>query len=220
MEALEANLAATTESLNAASEELDAQRAALEEAQTVLESKEQALADANAEIDTLNSQIGALNSQSEEDQAQLEILNAQLSEAQDNADAIAQELEEARDAYEKQVAELSAYMLTRDLSDGDATAASTAANTIQVASDGVTGACQIVNDALSGNGVVITVQDLNGDELYRSETLAPGETLSELTLNAPQSAGEHDVMIVTTIYDDHGNIQQRTRVPAVLNVAD
>ena len=101
-----------------------------------------------------------------------------------------------------------------------ARAARAAKAAVQVANDGVTGTCSIGNDALSGNNVVISIQDMNGAELYRSEAMKPGETLNSVTLTAPQAPGAHDVMIVTTIYDDNGNIQQRTRMPAVLTVAE
>ena len=102
-------------------------------------------------------------------------LETQLMSAQDASAAIEAELEAAHAEYDKRVAELEAYLLSRELIDGEAHTATTAASIIEVAADGVTAECSYINNSVSGNSVVLTI--VAGDkELYRSAPIAPGGT--------------------------------------------
>ena len=74
------------------------------------------------------------------------------------------------------IAELEAYKLNRELVEGDAYTASTLGDVLAVAADGVTVEWTYTNDTISGNAVVLSIE-LDGEELYRSELLNPGESL-------------------------------------------
>jgi septal ring factor EnvC (AmiA/AmiB activator) len=217
--ALETQLNQTIADLTAVSSELEAQRAALTEAQNALTAKQAELDAANVAIEELTVQIEEMNAQTESDIAARAELETQLAAIQEQSVAITGELDSARAEYEKRVAELEAYLLSRELIAGEAYSATAASNAISVASDGVTAACNYTNTTVSGNPVELSI--VSGDkELYRSEILAPGESVTEFKLSEALPAGAHDVMLVTTVYDADGSVQLVSRVPVTLNVAE
>ena len=61
---------------------------------------------------------------------------------------------------------------------------------------------------------------LGEEEIYRSENIAPGESVEEIVLSAPLAAGSYDAVAVTTVCDAEGNVQFTSRVPVVLEVAE
>ena len=190
----------------------------LTQAQQTVADLEQQLADGQTQIGELENQIAALNAQSESDSAAMDELNQKLADAQAAAAAVQAELDAARAEYERRLEELQAYRLSRDLTAGEAHSATAVANTIQIAADGVTGAWDYENRDLSGNAVVLSI--LMGDtELYRSESIAPGERIEEIRLSQPLSAGTYEAVAVTAIYDADGNYLFANRIPVTLDVA-
>ena len=59
---------------------------------------------------------------------------------------------------------------------------------------------------------------LDGETIYTSDTLKPGDSIDQITLDKPLSAGQYDAMAVTNVYDDDGEVQFTHRVPVTLNV--
>lgn len=223
---LETRLSTALTDLNAAAAEIaqqgdamaqmDAQLAAASASVAELERQ---LESGNAQIADLESQIAALNAQSETDSAALDDLEAQLAEVQAEVEALTGELESARAEYARRVSELEAYLLSRDLTDGEAHTATTADSVIAIASDGVTGAWNYANQIVSGNTVVLSIV-LDGAEIYRSEPITPGETLSEIALTTALAAGEYEATAVTAIYDADGAYLFANRIPVTLSVAE
>ena len=84
--------------------------------------------------------------------------------------------------------------------------------------DGVTGQWQYVNSELSGNSATISLT-LDGETLYTSKALKPGEALESITLEKPLAPGAYKALAVSTVYDKSGEKQLVTRVPVTLNVA-
>lgn len=223
---LETRLSTALTDLNAAAAEIaqqgdamaqmDAQLAAASASVAELERQ---LESGNAQIADLEGQIAALNAQSETDSAALADLEAQLAEVQAEVEALTGELESARAEYARRVSELEAYLLSRDLTDGEAHTATTADSVIAIASDGVTGAWNYANQIISGNTVVLSIV-LDGAEIYRSEPITPGETLSEIALTTALAAGEYEATAVTAIYDADGAYLFANRIPVTLSVAE
>ena len=86
------------------------------------------------------------------------------------------------------------------------------------AAGGVTGTWNYENRDLSGNAVVLSIL-MGQTELYRSESIAPGERIEEIRLSQPLSAGTYEAVAVTAIYDADGNYLFANRIPVTLDVA-
>lgn len=199
--------------------DLEAQRDTVTAAEEALAAKQVELDAANEAIAALEVQISEMTAQTESEVAARAKLETQLASAHDEAAAIAAELDAARAEYEKHVGELEAYMLSRELIDGEAHIATTSASEITVAADGVTAVCSYTNTSVSGNAVVLTI--VSGEkELYRSAPIAPGESVAEVTLTEALAAGEHEAIAVTTVYNEDGTVQLESRVPVTLKVAE
>ena len=175
------------------------------------------LQEKQAAIDELNGQIEALNGQAEADAAQVETLQAQLGAAQAEAEAQSAELAEKTEEYERQVAALEAYKVTREPAAGEAHTATAVGSVVEIEADGVTGTWEYSNSDISGNPIALSLV-LDGAEIY-SAKLQPGESLDGITLNAPVAAGTYQAMAVTTVADADGEDQLTTRVPVTLHVA-
>lgn len=208
VQSLEAELAQTQS-------DLDAQRAAVTAAEAALDDRQTELDAANSSIAALEAQIAEMTVGADA----LADLEAQLEAARSERDAIAAELEAARAEYERRVAELEAYLLSRELVDGEAHVATTSVREISVSADGVTAACSYANTSVSGNAVVLTLVS-DGKELYRSSPIAPGEGVAEVVLTEALAAGEYEASMVTTVYNEDGEVQLESRIPVTLKVAE
>ena len=103
------------------------------------------------------------------------------------------------------------------ITSGEAHISTAVENGIQVAEDGVTATWQYANSDLSGNAAILTLV-LDGETIYTSEALKPGETVETLTLDKALASGEYQAMAVTTVYDAAGEAQLTSRVPVTINV--
>ncbi len=223
-ETLSEELIAGLEELSAMQDKLDATQAEVDQLSSELDEK-------RGTIDDLNAQIAALGEQAETDASKLEALQGELAEAQAEADAKSaalteaqaeadaknEELEAAKAEFAERVEELEAYKLDRDITSGEAHISTAVENAIEVAEDGVTATWQYANSNLSGNAAILTLT-LDGETIYTSEALKPGETIDTLTLDKPLASGEYQAMAVTTVYDDAGEAQLTSRVPVTINV--
>ena len=222
--------AAVTE-LNEIREELAGYVETLEAEDPVLSEMKEQLADAQADyeavaqqldeklqtIDDLNGQIETLNAQSETDAEQLSDLQQQLAEAEAEVQTHQEAMEQSRQAYEKQLAEVEAYRLDRAPVDGEAHAATSVGNVLRVAADGVTASWHFENTAISSNPVVLRLES-EGQTVYTSQPLAPGQVIDSLTLNTPLSQGIHTGMAVSSITDENGELLYANRVPVTIEV--
>ena len=198
--------------------ELEALQARLTAAEEGLEQLNGELAEQQETIETLTAQIDEMSTQAETDATQLEALQAQLTEAQAEADAKTEELTAAQAAYEQYVAELEAYRVQREPASGEAHVSTSVGNVIEIADDGVTATWDYVNRDISGNAVTLSLV-LDGETLYTSGALKPGEVIDSIQLGKPLEAGTYRAMAVTTVYDANGEVQLTNRVPVTLNVA-
>ena len=130
------------------------------------------------------------------------------------ADAKAQgeALAAAQADYEKKLAEVEAYKLARDPANGEAHTATAVNNHIEVGADGVTAAWHYDNTAISSNPVVLKLL-VDGQTVYTSRPIQPGESFDEITLDTPVAPGTYTGMAVTYVYDDQGEVQFANRVP-------
>ena len=169
-------------------------------------------------ITGLNEQIESLNAQSETDAEQLEALQGELDAAVQEAGRQAAALEDSKADYEKKLAEVRAYKLSRELTTGDAHTATAVNNVIDVAADGVTATWHYDNTAISSNPVVLQLQ-VDGQTVYTSQPIQPGSSVEQVTLTAPLAPGSYDGIAVSSVYDDQGELLFANRVPVSVNVA-
>ena len=218
--------------LKAAQDEAASLTAALEQAQAQTAELESKLADSQAESENLSTQLADSKAESESLSAQLtdskaesENLSAQLADAQTELeslrDQLAQtqdELNSTRETLSQRIAALEAYLLERELSEGEAHSSTTAATTIRIAADGRTGTWDYTNNTVSGNSVVLTLA-MGQTELFRSESLAPGAALNEIQLNTTLAPGAYEGVATTAIYAEDGTYLFANRIPVTIEVA-
>ena len=155
---------------------------------------------------------------------ELSALNDTVSSLQDSLDGekdtVAQlqaQLEAALAQYERVLAELRAYRISRELTEGEAYTSTETVNAIAIAKDGVTGTWKFTNMAISGHDVVLEIV-LDGQVLYTSQPIAPGESIDTIALNVPLASGTYDAMALTKTYGADGSYQSGTRTPITLIV--
>lgn len=235
LDALKQELGVYVEELNAALAEISDQEnallasadsiAALENelvaAQENVDALSEAIAASQSTIAELEGQVETLSAQNENDsaeaQAQIDALNAAIEEEKARAEALTAELAAANARLENLLAELEVYKLARELGAGEAYTASTLEGTLLVDADGKTVRWTYTNDTISGNTVVLTIL-VDGEEMYRSEALEPGASISGFELVHALEAGEHAAVAVTGVYDAEGNLLHSTRVPVEIKV--
>ena len=204
--------------LKAAQDEVASLTAALEQAQAQTAELESKLNDSQAESENLSAQLTdskaeseSLSAQLTDAQTELESLRDQLAQAQD-------ELNSTRETLSQRIAALEAYLLERELSEGEAHSSTTAATTIHIAADGKTGTWDYTNNTVSGNSVVLTLA-MGQTELFRSESLAPGAALNEIQLNTVLTPGTYEGVATTAIYAEDGTYLFANRIPVTIEVA-
>lgn len=226
LDSMEFELSAQLEQLNAAAEHLTGNDAALAELSAKLgESNSNVtrltseLAASKTTISDLDARLAELQAQSEVDASELVALEDSLRAATADAEAKAAELEAQKIAYESSLEEIRAYLLSRELQDGEAHSASAIDNEIHIAADGVSAVWNYANTSASGNAVILSVM-LEDKTIYTSQLLQPGETIESFTLEEPLSPGEYEGVAITGIYDEAGNALFTNRVPVALIVSE
>ena len=210
----EAELAATDDGIANLESELAQSQARVDELTASIEASQ-------STIQELEAQVAELTAQSETDNAQaaaqIEELNARIAAEEAKVDELTRQLAIANAELEARNAELAAYRLDRELVEGEAYTASTMGDVIRIAADGVHVEWSYTNDSISGNAVVLSIL-LDGEELYRSAQIQPGESVEGIALNRALSAGSYPAMAVMSVYDAEGAVVSATRVPVTIQV--
>ena len=208
---------------------IEQMQAALVEAQKNVETLNADIAACNATIATLESKLAeqttasaemeALKNQLSDELTRKEELQAQLETAKTELETRIAQLEAENAKLQGRISELEAYQLSRTLGNGEAYVASTLADMITVAADGVTASWTFSNDTISGNAIELVIL-MGEEELYRSEMLQPGESISEFVLVRALEAGEYEAIAKTSVYDENGEFVSATRVPVGIKVGE
>ena len=165
--------------------------------------QEAAIADMNKELSALNDTVS--------------LLQNSLDAEKDTVAQLQTQLEAALAQYERVLAELRAYRISRELAAGEAYTSTETVNAITIAKDGVTGIWKFTNMAISGHDVVLEII-MDDQVLYTSQPIAPGESIDTIVLNAPLATGTYDAMVFTKTYAADGSYQSGTRTPITLIV--
>ena len=235
LDELKAELADYVSELNAALEEIVAQEAALAasvdsietleaeltQAQARVEELTAAIAEGEGTIAELETQLKELTAQSESDIAlaasQIEELSSRIAAEEAMVADLTAQLEAANAELAARIAELEAYRLNRELTEGEAYTASTLSDVLKVADDGVTVEWSYTNDSISGNAVVLSIL-LDDVEFYRSGLIQPGESLEGITLSRALVNGSYEAVAVMRVCDAEGAVVSSTRVPVTIQV--
>ena len=205
---------------DASADSIAALEAELAQTQARVDELTESIAASERTIQELETQLAELTAQSESDNAlaasQIEALNARIAEEEQNVAELSSQLEAANAELQACIAELEAYRLDRELVEGDAYTASTLGDVLKVA-DGVRVEWSYTNDSISGNAVVLSIL-LDGEELYRSGRIQPGESLEGITLNRALESGSYEAVAVMSVYDAEGTVVSATRVPVTIQV--
>ena len=205
---------------DASADSIAALEAELAQTQARVDELTESIAASERTIQELETQLAELTAQSESDNAlaasQIEALNARIAEEEQNVAELSSQLEAANAELKACIAELEAYRLDRELVEGDAYTASTLGDVLKVA-DGVRVEWSYTNDSISGNAVVLSIL-LDGEELYRSGRIQPGESLEGITLNRALESGSYEAVAVMSVYDAEGTVVSATRVPVTIQV--
>ena len=176
-----------------------------------------AIAEGEISIAELEAQIAALTGQGELNSAQISELNTLIEAEQARVAELSEQLKSAEAERDRYLAALEAYRIDRNPSAGEAHAASTMNNRIAVGADGTSASWRYVNNTASGNSVVLRIEQ-NGEELYRSEPIAPGAELSSFTLSRALTSGEQDAVAVISVCDADGSVVSSQRVSVTIIV--
>ena len=209
------NLSTQLTDSKAESESLSAQ---LTDSKAESESLSAQLADSKAESESLSAQLADSKAESENLSAQLADAQTELESLRDQLAQTQDELNSTRETLSQRIAALEAYLLERELSEGEAHSSTTAATTIRIAADGRTGTWDYTNNTVSGNSVVLTLA-MGQTELFRSESLAPGAALNEIQLNTTLAPGAYEGVATTAIYAEDGTYLFANRIPVTIEVA-
>ena len=210
----EAEMAATDDGIAKLEKELAQSQARVDELTASIEASQSTIQELEAQVAELTAQSETDNAQSA---AQIEELNARIAAEEAKVDELTRQLAIANAELEACNAELAAYRLDRELVEGEAYTASTMGDVIRVAADGVHVEWSYTNDSISGNAVVLSIL-LDGEELYRSAQIQPGESVEGIALNRALSAGSYPAVAVMSVYDAEDAVVSATRVPVTIQV--
>ena len=210
----EAEMAATDDGIANLEKELAQSQARVDELTASIEASQSTIQELEAQVAELTAQSETDNAQSA---AQIEELNARIAAEEAKVDELTRQLAIANAELEACNAELAAYRLDRELVEGEAYTASTMGDVIRVAADGVHVEWSYTNDSISGNAVVLSIL-LDGEELYRSAQIQPGESVEGIALNRALSAGSYPAVAVMSVYDAEDAVVSATRVPVTIQV--
>ena len=73
----------------------------------------------------------------------------------------------------------------------------------------------LANSESSANNVVFTLE-VDGETIYTSEPIAPGESVSSIQLETPLAPGNYEAMAVQTTYAADGSYLTSIRIPITL----
>ena len=194
-----------------AQKELADTKAQLDQAQADLESARTGHTDIAADLETEKS----ARTQAESD---LEQARTELADTRAELDAVRTELTQTQTKLADTQKALEAYRLAFAGEEEGSRHSATALNeTVQVASDGVTATYLLENTAASGNSLSFRLE-VAGEEVFASEKLAPGQSITTFQLENPLTAGEYEGALTVITYGKDGVASSKMTTPVTVIV--
>lgn len=195
-----------------AQKELADTKAELAQAQADLESARTGHTDTAADLETEKS----ARAQAESD---LEQARTELADTKAELDAVRAELTQTQTKLADTQKALEAYRLAfaGEEEAGSRHSATALDETVQVASDGVTATYLLENTAASGNSLSFRLE-VAGEEVFASEKLAPGQSITTFQLENPLTAGEYEGALTVITYGKDGVASSKMTTPVTVIV--
>ena len=191
--------------------ELADTKAELAQAQADLERARSGHTDTAADLETEKS----ARAQAESD---LEQARTELADTKAELDAVRAELTQTQTKLADTQKALEAYRLAfAGEEEGSRHSATALDQTVQVASDGVTATYLLENTAASGNSLSFRLE-VAGEEVFASEKLAPGQSITTFQLENPLTAGEYEGALTVITYGKDGVASSKMTTPVTVIV--
>ena len=148
------------------------------------------------------------------------LANAQteLADTKAELDAVRAELTQTQTKLADTQKALEAYRLAfAGEEEGSRHSATALDQTVQVASDGVTATYLLENTAASGNSLSFRLE-VAGEEVFASEKLAPGQSITTFQLENPLTAGEYEGALTVITYGKDGVASSKMTTPVTVIV--
>lgn len=194
-EQLAADKDALEESLNAINADLESAQQDLAQAQQDIALKDTSLTDAQSELEALKVQVFDLEAAQTSAQEELTALQSEL------------------DAANERVAQLDEQLAA----EGESYLSTQLGSVIVFDQAGLVGDVTIVNNVNSGNAMVLEIE-MDGETIFVSDAIAPGESLESIALEAALSSGNHAAIAIQKTYDAGGVYLSGVRIPVTLIV--
>ena len=176
----------------------------------------------------LNEELETLRQENQRLQAELDgkadvetrLANAQteLADTKAELDAVRAELTQTQTKLADTQKALEAYRLAfAGEEEGSRHSATALDQTVQVASDGVTATYLLENTAASGNSLSFRLE-VAGEEVFASEKLAPGQSITTFQLENPLTAGEYEGALTVITYGKDGVASSKMTTPVTVIV--
>ena len=189
------------------------------ELQAQIESGDAAISDLQAQITEAEAALTAANDESASQKAELEAqiasLNADLTAEQTALAEAEAERQAAQAEFEQRLSELRAYRVEREVSAGESYLATQTGDMLVFDENGLAVDATLVNSESSANDVVFSLE-VDGEVIYTSGVIAPGESVAQIQLDAPLAPGNYEAMAVQTAYAADGTALTAIRIPITL----
>ena len=233
LESVNAELESRSAELETANAELESSEAAMRETEAQLAAANQSVADLQAQIESSDAAIAELEGEIAAAEAELTAANdksaeqktaleAQIASLNDDLAAEQSALAEAKAAhaqaqaeFEQRLSELRAYHIEREVSAGESYLATQTGDMLVFDQTGLAVDATLANSENSANNVVFTLE-VDGEVIYTSEPIAPGESVSSIQLEAPLAPGNYEAMAIQTAYAADGASLTAVRIPITI----
>lgn len=147
-----------------------------------------------------------------------ETAEAALAEAERRAETAETALAEAEKRAETAEAQLAAYHTEFYAADGEKHLSAEADAVVRVSADGVSTEYAIANNASSGNSVIFELS-LDGNTIYESPKLSPGQRVDSFKLNDVLEPGDYAASLSIKTMNSEGNVISTVVTPVTIEVA-
>ena len=208
-----------TQELDAARAERDATKVQLEEAQAQLAQAQADLESARSGHTDTTAALEAERAARTQAEDDLASAQAELTDAQAENEALQAELAAAQTELADTRKALEAYRLAfaGEGAEGSRYADTTMDATVQVASDGVTATYLLENTAASGNCLSFRLE-VAGEEVFASEKLEPGQSVTTFQLKTPLTSGEYEGQLTVITYGKDAVASSKMTTPVTVVV--
>ena len=197
----------------------------LEQARTELADTKAELAQVQADLESARTghtdtaaDLEAEKSARAQAESDLEQARTELADTKAELDAVRAELTQTQTKLADTQKALEAYRLAfAGEEEGSRHSATALDETVQVASDGVTATYLLENTAASGNSLSFRLE-VAGEEVFASEKLAPGQSVTTFQLEKPLTAGEYEGALTVITYGKDGVASSKMTTPVTVIV--